>query len=377
MATRIDTFAGGRYVVERTLGHGGMSTVYLARDAELDRPVAIKVLEQSLAADDSFARRFRREAQVAAQLAHPNIVQIFDTGEDERRLFIVMEYVDGEGLERVLEREGRLPPPRVADIGVQACAALEAAHARGVVHRDVKPANLLVRRDSVLKVVDFGIARPAQATQLTQVGTILGTLNYLAPEQAAGDEVTAAADVYALGAVFYELYTGRPPRRFESVAQLGAAHEEPVTRLRELAPDVPSEAEEAVMRCLARDPRDRPASAVEVAAALTGAPRHEAATVPLARTSEPRPAGESEPPTRATAPLRRERPAEAGMPVLTLLLGVALAAVIALGVYALARESRESGDSAPVEIDPVPRLEDAAEQARELARWIREHTRGD
>ncbi|HEX2112471.1 MAG TPA: protein kinase [Gaiellaceae bacterium] len=374
MATTSDSFAGGRYVVERTLGRGGMSTVYLARDAALDRPVAIKVLEQSLAADDAFARRFRREAQVAAQLAHPNIVQIFDTGEDERRLFIVMEYVDGEGLERVLEREGRLEPAHVADVGVQACAALEAAHSRGVVHRDVKPANLLRRHDGVLKVVDFGIARPAQATQLTQVGTILGTLNYLAPEQARGEEVTTAADVYSLGVVLYELYTGRPPRRFETLVHLAGAHDEPVTPVRELAPDVPPNAEDAVMRCLARDPRHRPASPAEVADALTGTPRPEAVTVPFARGIETGPARDAEQPTRATAPLRRERP---GIPILTLVLGIALAAVIALGVYALARESRGGADPAPAEIEPVPRLDDAAEQAREFAEWIRDHTRRD
>jgi serine/threonine protein kinase len=372
MATTIDSFAGGRYIVERTLGRGGMSTVYLARDAALDRPVAIKVLEQSLAADDAFARRFRREAQVAAQLAHPNIVQIFDTGEDERRLFIVMEYVDGEGLERVLEREGRLEPSDVADVGVQACAALEAAHSRGVVHRDVKPANLLRRHDGVLKVVDFGIARPAQATQLTQVGTILGTLNYLAPEQARGEAVTTAADIYSLGVVLYELYTGRPPRRFETLVHLAGAHEEPVTPVRELAPAVPLNAEEAVMRCLARDPRHRPASAAEVADALAGRPRPEAVTVPFARGIETGPAGDAEQPTRATAPLRRERPR---IPILTVVLGIALAAVIALGVYALARESRGGADPARAEIEPVPRLDDAAEQAREFAEWIRDHTR--
>jgi serine/threonine protein kinase len=363
-----DTFAGGRYVVERTLGHGGMSAVYLARDAELERPVALKVLDQALALDESFARRFRREAQIAAQLAHPNIVQIYDTGEDDRRLFIVMEYVAGEGLDRVVEREGKLEPKRVAEIGVQACAALQAAHERGVVHRDVKPANLLLRPDGVLKVVDFGIARPAQATQLTQAGTILGTLNYLAPEQAAGEDVTHAADVYSLGVVLYELYTGRPPRRFESLAQLAGAHEEPVTPVGDVSSDVPPEAEEAVMRCLARNPGYRPSSAGDVAVALAGAPRAEAGTLPLSREPEPR--------TEVTAPLSRPTPARARMPVLTLVLGIALAAVIALGVYALARESRDGDEPAPAQVDPVPQADDAAEQARRLAEWIRDHTRG-
>jgi serine/threonine protein kinase len=353
-------FASGRYTVDRLLGRGGMASVYLAHDGELERPVAIKVLSEQYALDDEFAGRFRREAQTAAKLAHPNIVQVFDTGEDEGRLFIVMEYVEGEGLDEVLGRDGRLPPDSVLDLADQACAALQYAHEQGVVHRDVKPANLLIRTDGMLKVADFGIARAGQATQLTQVGTILGTLNYLAPEQARGEDVSAQADIYSLGAVLYELFTGEPPRRFENVAQLATLGEETPTPLRELAPDVPPEAEAAVMRSLARNPAYRPGSAGEVAHELRGGAATSAVTVPL--TAAP---GSPD----ATVALRRPRRAIDRRPLVLLAALVAAAVVVAVLVL-----SRNDGGTDTPGVEQIDRSDDPLEQARNIEEWLRDHT---
>jgi serine/threonine protein kinase len=181
-----EAVAHGRYRLERPLGHGGMASVYLALDTELDRPVAVKLLAENLSGDESFRVRFVREARLAAGLSHPNVVGVYDAGEEDGRPYIVMELVEGETLADVLARRKRLPPDVAVGLALQACAGLERAHAAGLVHRDVKPQNLLVRRDGTLKVADFGIARAAEATALTQVGTVLGTAAYLSPEQLAG-----------------------------------------------------------------------------------------------------------------------------------------------------------------------------------------------
>jgi eukaryotic-like serine/threonine-protein kinase len=345
------------------LGRGGMASVYLAHDAELDRAVAIKVLASQFSADEEFTSRFRREAQTAAALAHPNIVQVFDTGEDEDQLFIVMELVEGEGLDEVVAREGALAPDVVFHIADQACAAIEYAHQQGVIHRDVKPANLLIReRDQLLKVADFGIARAGQATQLTQVGTILGTLNYLAPEQARGEDVAPQADIYSLGAVLYELFTGEPPRRFENVAQLATLGEEAPRPVRELAPSVPPYAESAVMRCLARNPLYRPASAGELARELRGDADSGAVTVPLGGATS---SGE---PTVAIQrrSFARERPAWLPLAVVVAL----IAAVLILAVLALGGEGEES----PAPAERIQPSDQPIEQARNIQEWLREHT---
>jgi serine/threonine-protein kinase len=262
-----------RYRERRVLGHGGMATVELAHDLELDRPVAIKRLAENLAANGEFKQRFLREARLAARLSHPNIVGVYDVGEDDGLPFIVMEYVEGETLADLLRRRGRLEPDEAVALALQACAGLETAHGAGLVHRDVKPQNLLVTPGGTVKIADFGIARSLDGTQLTQVGTVLGTAAYLAPEQAAGETVTAAADVYALGAVLYELLTGRPPYVADSLAELAARQQEgTIAPVRELAPEVPAATEDAVMHALARDPEYRPASAKALAGELRPAP---------------------------------------------------------------------------------------------------------
>ena len=192
-----ETLAAGRYRIERTLGSGGMAVVYLAHDEELRRRVAIKVLAEHLAEDDNFRARFLQESKLAGRLSHPNVVQVYDAGETEDSPYIVMEYVPGD----TIAQRGKLSYRDAVPLALQACAGLQHAHAAGLVHRDVKPANLLVREDDVLKVADFGIARAAELTRLTQHGTVLGTAAYLSPEQAAGEEVTTATDIYSLGAV--------------------------------------------------------------------------------------------------------------------------------------------------------------------------------
>jgi eukaryotic-like serine/threonine-protein kinase len=351
----VQALAGGRYAVERTLGAGGMAVVYLARDAELGRPVAIKVLSEPYTADEEFRERFLREARMAAGLAHPSIVAIYDAGEDDGRPFIVMEYVAGSTLAEEVARRQRLPSEEVVDLAVQACDGLAHAHDAGLVHRDVKPQNLLLRPDGVLKIADFGIARAVEATQLTKVGTVLGTAEYLSPEQAAGRQVTAAADLYSLGAVLYELLTGRPPYRFESLAELAAARERAIAPVRELAPEVPEPLEDVVMRCLARNPAFRPESADALARELAEA--------------------SPEPPTHpiAAAPARLEPP----KPGRRLKLGLgAVAALIALAVVLalVAREDSGPSPSQPPAVERVPPGSSPAERARNLAEWIRDHS---
>ena len=232
-----------RYVVEKTLGKGGMATVELARDTQLGRNVAIKRLFASLADDPVFQKRFFREARMAANLSHPNLVGVYDVGEDDGVPYIVMEYVEGETLAELMARTGAMDPERAVDLLLQVCAGLEHAHAAGLVHRDIKPQNLLVGSDGIVKIADFGIARTLNATQLTQAGTVLGTAAYLAPEQAAGERVTAAADLYSVGAVGYQLLSGRLPYEVESLVDLAVKcpassreRDRPLSRLRSRRP---------------------------------------------------------------------------------------------------------------------------------------------
>ena len=270
-----------RYSVERTLGRGGMATVYLAHDSVLDRPVALKVLAEHLADDDQFRERFLREARLAAKFSHPNVVQVYDADEDERGPFIVMEYVEGETLADVLHRRDRLPAAEAVGIGVQVCSALEAAHAAGLVHRDIKPQNILIRPDGRVKIADFGIARSLTATRHTEIGTVLGTAAYLAPEQARGEEVTPAADIYSLGVVLYEMVTGRTPFEAETLPELVLKREQgELAPPRDVAPEVPLALERVIMRCLALRPEHRPASAAALARELEGG-SDEPPTVPL------------------------------------------------------------------------------------------------
>jgi eukaryotic-like serine/threonine-protein kinase len=291
-------------VVERTLGRGGMATVYLARDSMLDRPVALKVLSEHFAADEAFRDRFIREARLAAKLVHPNVVQVYDVGEDKRGPFIVMEYVEGDTLADELQRRGRLPAAEVVSVGIQLCSALAVAHAGGLVHRDIKPQNILRRPDGQVKLADFGIARSLAATAHTEIGTVLGTAAYLAPEQARGEPVTAAADIYSLGVVLYELLTGQTPFPAATLPELLLKREQgAITPPSELALDVPAALEAVVMRCLALRAEYRPASAAALAHELA-ASINEPVTDPLPVSTGLR-ATEVLPATAATMPLHR------------------------------------------------------------------------
>ena len=222
-----DQLFGDRYRLERRLGVGGMATVQLAFDTRLERYVAVKLLAEHLAEDGNFVNRFRREALAAARLVHPNIVQVFDFGLETEihRQFIVMEWVDGESCAEILRDEGRLAPAAAVGILTQACRGLDYAHRNGVVHRDVKPGNLLRNREDVVKLADFGIAKAAEQSDITKVGSVLGTAAYLSPEQARGEPAGPPADLYALGVVSYQLLTGRLPYEAASLTDLARQQE--------------------------------------------------------------------------------------------------------------------------------------------------------
>ncbi len=265
----------GRYETAEKLGSGGMSNVYKATDLILERTVAVKILAEHLSDDERFVARFRREALAVAKLIHPNIVQVYDTGVDDGRHYIVMEYVEGRSGAQILQRHGPVGPETAAELGVQACAGLDYAHRRGIIHRDVKPGNLMVFGGPVgggemtVKLTDFGIARAMEQTRITQVGSVVGTAAYLAPEQVRGEEATPATDVYALGVVIYQFLTGRLPYEGSSLAELAVRqqNESPLPPSTYNA-DVPETLGGAVLRALEGDPNRRYASADELASGL-------------------------------------------------------------------------------------------------------------
>jgi serine/threonine-protein kinase len=278
---RPDGLFAGRYRLERRLGVGGMATVQLAFDTRLERRVAVKLLAEHLADDSAFVSRFRREALAAARLVHPNIVQVFDFGLDDstHRNFIVMEFVDGKSCAEILREEGTLRPDAAVDVLGQACRGLDYAHRNGVVHRDVKPGNLLRSTEGMVKLADFGIAKAAEDSDITKVGSVLGTAAYLAPEQARGEPAGPASDMYALGVVAYQLLAGRLPYDAASLTDLARLQETgPPARLDEIEPDVPAALAAAVARALHRDPERRYADAAEMETALRDGLRGRAPT---------------------------------------------------------------------------------------------------
>jgi len=266
------TEIAGRWTIERRLGAGGMSTVFLAMDRVLERAVAIKLLAEHLADDVDFVARFRREALSAARLQHPNIVQVFDSGQDaeSQRHYIVMEYVDGPSAADLLREDKQLRIEQTVDIVRDACHGLDYAHRAGVIHRDVKPGNLLVSSGTgITKLADFGIAKAAEQTRITQVGSVLGTAAYLSPEQARGEEAGPASDTYSLGVCAYQFLTGRLPHEYSSLTELALKQQEEVVQpIREFRPEVPAELDEAVRLCLEREPGARYRSALEMADAI-------------------------------------------------------------------------------------------------------------
>ncbi len=260
----IGTLFDGRYRIERKLGAGGMADVYLAEDQELGRRVAIKILNGRHANDDQFIERFRREAKNAAALNHPNIVSIYDRGNAEDTYYIAMEFLDGRTLKELIIGRGAAPINVAIEYARQILSALRFAHRHGIVHRDIKPHNVLVDGEGRVKVTDFGIAR-AGTSQMTEAGSIVGTAQYLSPEQAKGGEVDPRSDLYSLGIVLYELLTGKTPFDGETPVEIAMKHlstmPKPPSKLR---PDVPRELDMVVMRALAKNPDERYQSADEM-----------------------------------------------------------------------------------------------------------------
>ncbi|GAA2680788.1 MULTISPECIES: serine/threonine-protein kinase [Actinoplanes] len=255
---------GGRYRLEERIAGGGMGDVWRGTDNVLGRTVAVKILLPALLDEPGFAERFRGEARTMATINHPGVVDVYDYGSDQQLAFLVMEYVEGDALSRTLSRVGRLTPARTMALVAQAADALQAAHANGIVHRDVKPGNLLVRPNGTLVLTDFGIARSAMVGQLTVAGAVLGTASYISPEQAAGDVATPASDVYALGVVAYQCLSGHRP--FDGATPIEIAMKHVRETPRPLPGDIPPAVRAIVERALAKDPAARWPSAAAMAA---------------------------------------------------------------------------------------------------------------
>jgi eukaryotic-like serine/threonine-protein kinase len=342
----IGELIGGRYEVEELVGTGGMSSVYRARDSVLERRVALKVLHEHFSADPEYVERFRREARAIARLNHPNIVTVIDRGEFGKRQFIVFEHIPGENLKEVVEREGQFPVAQALALTHQIARGLAFAHQHDVVHRDVKPQNVLLDESGTAKVTDFGIARSLDPGQeLTQTGTLLGTSDYIAPEQASGQPVDARSDQYSLGVLLYELLTGEVPFPADSFMAVAMRHlRDPVPSVRERRPDVPDRVDEIVARAMAKRPEDRFPSteammaAIEAALADTGegAGRNEATGV-LSRVERPSPGRSAARP----GPRRRQRRRRFAPLLLALL--VVGAGAIALAVMLAGRDGGGSG----------------------------------
>src|SRR5215831_8651735 len=282
---------GGRYRLDERIAGGGMGDVWRGTDEVLGRTVAVKILLPSLLAEPGFAQRFRDEARTMATISHPGVVNVYDYGTDSGVTYLVMEYVEGDPLSKTLARVGRLTPARTMSLIAQAADALQAAHDKGIVHRDVKPANLLVRPNGTLVLTDFGIARSeAAATHLTQVGSVLGTASYISPEQASGQGATALSDVYGLGVVAYQCLAGRRPFEGGSPIEIAVQHVEATPP--PLPPDIPPAVRALVERCLAKQPGQRFPTAAALAAAARAAaanpnavPSRDPATAPVSPAS--------------------------------------------------------------------------------------------
>ena len=383
----------GRYRIDRRLGAGGMSTVFLATDSVLERPVAIKLLAEHLAEDEDFVARFRREALAAARLQHPNVVQVFDSGEDpgSHRHYIVMEYVDGPSCADMLRDQKQLDVDEAVRIVRDACHGLDYAHRAGVVHRDVKPGNLLVASDThATKLADFGIAKAAEQTRITQVGSVLGTAAYLSPEQAHGEEAGPPSDIYSLGVCAYQFLAGRLPHEYSSLTELALKQQEeavePITIHR---PEVPAELDRAIRVCLAREPSARYTSTLDMARALdaglggevTDATRRLAATDPdatralgdVTAATQALRTRSAPAPVQDTTGVRRPDPERGRKARRARRLGTlfaALAVLMAIAAVVLALTASNGGGG----LDPIDRGT-VDEQVDELKRFLRENSR--
>src|SRR2546421_11381338 len=269
MSTILGTTLSGRYRLEARIGSGGMSTVYRALDETLQRQVAIKLMNREVATDSDQLERFRREARAVAQLSHPHIVGVIDAGEDEGRPYIVFEYVEGETLKERIRRMGRLPIPEAVAYAIEIARALGAAHARHIVHRDVKPQNVLIDEEGSAKVTDFGIARTLEEDGLTADGRVLGTTDYVSPEQALGQPVTGQSDLYSLGIVLYEMLAGEVPFKGENQVAVAMKHvREELPDIQRLRPEASAALAAVIERATAKRHEDRYANDAELIADL-------------------------------------------------------------------------------------------------------------
>ena len=393
------TQIASRYEIERRLGAGGMSTVFLATDSVLERAVAVKLLAEHLADDEDFVARFRREALAAARLQHPNIVQVFDSGQDpeSHRHYIVMEYVEGPSAADLLREYRELDVEQTVAIVRDACHGLDYAHRAGVVHRDVKPGNLLLAEETgITKLADFGIAKAAEQTRITQVGSVLGTAAYLSPEQARGEEAGPASDTYSLGVCAYQFLTGRLPHEYSSLTELALKQQqEVVAPIREFRPEVPAELDEAIRLCLEREPGSRYRSALELAQAIdaglhgqaTDATRRlslsdadtdatraldsTSATRAMPRTSYAPPAYSepTAPPPRRRDDREARRTARRRRMASFFALLLVVAAIAAVAVAVIASQDDGGGGVSPVDAG------DVQQQIQELRQLIQDNTR--
>ena len=254
-----------RYQIIKSIGEGGMANVYLAYDTILDRNVAVKVLRGDLATDEKFVRRFQREALSASSLSNPNIVEVYDVGEDNGEYYIVMEYVEGKHLKNLLKKRGKLTVPEVIDIVLQITNGLSVAHDSYIIHRDIKPQNILILDNGLIKITDFGIAVAMNATQLTQTNSVMGSVHYLPPEQASGKGATLQSDIYSIGILMYELLTGKLPFKGDNAVEIALKHlKEPMPSIRDEIPDIPQSVENIILKATAKNPKNRYADAREM-----------------------------------------------------------------------------------------------------------------
>ena len=247
-----------RYQIIRTIGEGGMANVYLAHDTILDRDVAVKILRGDLADDEKFVRRFQREAISASSLSHPNIVEMYDVGEDDGQYYIVMEYVEGKTLKSLIKRRGALTLPEVIDIMLQLTSAVACAHDSYIIHRDIKPQNVLIKEDGTVKITDFGIAMALNSNELTQTNSVMGSVHYLPPEQANGSGATIKSDIYSLGILMFELLTGKLPFKGENAVEIAIKQmREKIPSVCEINPDIPQSIENVILKACAKNPKNR------------------------------------------------------------------------------------------------------------------------
>lgn len=258
-----------RYQIIKSIGEGGMANVYLAYDTILDRNVAVKVLRGDLSTDEKFVRRFQREALSASSLSHPNIVEVYDVGEDNGQYYIVMEYIDGKHLKELLKKRGKLTVSEVIDIMLQITDGMSVAHDSYIIHRDIKPQNIMIQENGVVKITDFGIAMAMNATQLTQTNSVMGSVHYLPPEQANGKGSTLQSDIYSMGIVMYELLTGRLPYKGDNAVEIALKHlKEPLPNIKEDLPDLPESIANIIKKATAKNPKNRYTDAREMNADL-------------------------------------------------------------------------------------------------------------